>query len=47
MNEPRLYEYDQTEWRDIVRAVRPDLNDDEIDEAWARFLEAKRMKAMH
>lgn len=47
MNEPRLDEYDEDEWRDIVRAARPDWSEEEIAEAWARFVEAKRMKGMH
>jgi hypothetical protein len=42
----RLNEYDQTEWWDICRRLRPDITEVEFAEMWEEFEEEKRRRAM-
>lgn len=37
----RLDEYDEIEWRDVCRRVRPDITDEQFAEAWAEFVAIK------
>jgi hypothetical protein len=39
-----LQEYDEREWRDVAREVRPDLTDEEFAAMWDEFQEQKRRK---
>lgn len=42
----RLDEIDKTEWRDVVKALRPDWTDEQFDDAWDRFVEVKRKHSL-
>ena len=39
-------ESDKEEWRSVMRAVRPDLSDEEFDEQWLEFMKLKREKQL-
>lgn len=43
----RLREYDEDEWRDVVRSLRPEWTDEYMDEKWLQFLEWLRRREMH
>ncbi len=41
-----LQEFTKTEWRDVVRKVRPDWTSEEFEAAWDAFVEMKRRRAL-
>jgi hypothetical protein len=41
VTEPRLNEYDRTEWFDTARKLKPDLSEEEYAAMWDRFQAAK------
>ncbi len=40
----RLDEFDKTEWRDVVRAVLPEMSDEEYEAAWNEFAAEKQAR---
>lgn len=40
----RLDEFDETEWRDVARLLRPDWTDEDCAREWAAFQEAKKLR---
>lgn len=36
-----LNEYDKAEWFDVARKLSPGLTEDEYDQMWQRFVQAK------
>ena len=40
-----LHEYDRNEWFDIVRRLRPDIEEKEFDRMWAEFCLLKELRA--
>jgi len=45
MDDARLYEFDQDEWWDVCRSLRPELTRDEYEIMWDDFIawKCKRM----
>lgn len=46
MEESRLNEYDQDEWWDVCRRLRPDITRKEFDVMWADFIAEKRRRSL-
>lgn len=40
----RLNEFDKIEWRDVCRAIRPDITDEEFDRDWREFQDLKHAR---
>lgn len=40
----RLDEFSKDEWRDVVRALRPDWSDDQFEAKWREFAAMKRAR---
>jgi len=43
----RLDEFSKDEWRDVCRAARPDIDDEQFEAEWQEFEAAKRMRKVH
>ncbi len=43
----RLNEFDEQEWREVVRKVRPDWTDEQFDRAWREFVRMKHQKSLN
>jgi hypothetical protein len=41
-----LTSFDQNEWWDVCRKLRPDLDRETFDEMWAKFAKMKRRKQL-
>ncbi len=39
-----LKEFDETEWRDVAKRLRPDWSEDDFQKAWLEFSEWKRTR---
>lgn len=37
MSEPRLDQFDQDEWFDLCRSLRPGITREQFEEVWERF----------
>lgn len=47
MNEPnRLDEFTKEEWWDVAKKLKPGLTEEEYDDMWDRFQEAKRQGSL-
>lgn len=42
----RLYEYEKHEWRDICKAIKPDMTEEEFEQKWEEFCRLKALKGM-
>lgn len=45
-DEVRLDEFDQDEWWDVCREVRPDITREEFDRMWEDFVAEKERKKL-
>lgn len=43
----RLGEYDEKEWRDIAKRLKPEWTDEQFTEAWAEFIKLKAFKRLN
>lgn len=42
----RLDEFDKVEWRDVCKALRPDIHDAEFEDMWEEFCDMKKKKGL-
>ncbi len=45
MTDTRLNEHDKDEWRDVCRAMKPEMTDEEFEIKWADFQAEKARHA--
>ncbi len=45
MSDAKLNELDKQEMRDISRAFKPEMTDEEFDAIWAEFVRLKTLKS--
>lgn len=43
----KLYEFDEDEWRDVCRYLRPELSDEEFTRLWNEFQTAKAARQLN